>query len=292
MENNKRLKNSQLQNFYTEQMYIRQMLTMSENVFNFNNIPEFIEMSYVNKTLLRQGSIAFFEDEVLGLLALPYINLSKPDVYNRPLKIQVIGNNGYNKQLNYGEFVIMYDNEGRYPIYMDILQLAERIALVTRTIDININQQKVPRIWKTSSENVKTLEGLLNNIDGMNTEITTYDNIDKIIETNSVLAPAPFVADKLEDTKEKLWAEFLRLIGVANVTNQKKERLITDEVEFAMGGTIVSRYNRYNPRKKAIDLINKKFSHLLENPIELEYYDGLPTTLKEIENEGDVENDV
>ena len=235
MGNNKRLKNSQLQNFYTEQMYIRQMLTMAENVFNFNNMPEFIEMSYVNKTLLRQGSIAFFEDEYIGLLALPYINLSKPDVYNRPVKIQVIGNNGYNKKLDYGEFVIMYDNEGRYPIYMDILQLAERIALVTRTIDININQQKVPRIWKTSAENVKTLEGLLNNIDGMNTEIATYDNIDKIIETNSVLSPAPFVADKLEDTKEKLWAEFLRLIGVANVTNQKKERLITDEVEFAMG---------------------------------------------------------
>ena len=292
MGNNKRLKNSQLQNFYTEQMYTRQMLTMAENVFNYNNMPEFIEMSYVNKTLLRQGSIAFFEDEYIGLLALPYVNLSKPDVYNRPVKIQVIGNNGYNKKLNYDEFVIMYDNEGRYPIYMDILQLAERIALVTRTIDININQQKVPRIWKTSAENVKTLEGLLNNIDGMNTEIATYDNIDKIIETNSVLSPAPFVADKLEDTKEKLWAEFLRLIGVANVTNQKKERLITDEVEFAMGGTIVSRYNRYNPRKKAIDLINKKFSHLLEKPIELEYYDGLPTTLKEIENEGDEENDI
>ena len=39
---------------------------------NLKNLPEFIDVSYLNKTLLRNGSIAFFMDEVLGLIALPY----------------------------------------------------------------------------------------------------------------------------------------------------------------------------------------------------------------------------
>ena len=45
---------------------------------------------------------------------------------------------------------VPYDNNGRYPLWLDICQYAERIALDTRTIDINIAQQKTPRIFKTS----------------------------------------------------------------------------------------------------------------------------------------------
>ena len=35
----------------------------------------------------------------------------------------------------------MYDNNGRYPLWLDILQYAERMAQATRTIDINIAQK-------------------------------------------------------------------------------------------------------------------------------------------------------
>ena len=77
---------------------------------------------------------------------------------------------------------------------------------------------------------------------------------------NVVLAPAPFVADKVEDSKDKIWNEFLRLIGVANVSFQKKERAIRDEILALQGGTIASRFSRYEPREKAILEINKKFA--------------------------------
>lgn len=106
----RKLINSQLSNFKTYEMYKRQLMTLAENVFEFKNLPEFIDTSYLNKNLLRKGSIAFFKDEIMGLLALPYINTSKLDVYGRPKKIQVIAQNGYHKSLDYGEFVIMYDN--------------------------------------------------------------------------------------------------------------------------------------------------------------------------------------
>ena len=133
---------SQLSNYNTFQMYIRQLLTLAENVFEFKNLPEFIDIAYLNSTLLRQGSIAFFQDEVMGLLALPFVAYGRLDVYGRPIKIQVNGQNSYRRILDKDEFVIMYDNNGRYPLWLDILQYAERIAQMTRTIDINIAQQK------------------------------------------------------------------------------------------------------------------------------------------------------
>ena len=110
-------------------------------------------------------------------------------------------------------------------------------------------------------------------------------------DTNAILTPAPYVADKLHDAKQELWNEFLTMIGVANTSFRKKERNISDEVQFSQGGTIANRYSRFNARKKAIDLINTylvpKHNQIegitpIEN-LQVEFYDGLPTTLEKDE---------
>ena len=283
----KKLINSQLTNMKTYLMYREEMLTLAENVFEFKNLPEFIDVSYLNKTLLRNGSIAFFKDDVLGVIALPYDVIGNFDIYGRPQNIMCRAANGtYYKKLSQDEFVIMYDNNGRYPIFLDICQMAERIALSKRTIDVNIVQQRTPRIWKTSQDKKRTLQDMLANIDGMEENIATYESID-IDDMNVVLAPAPFVADKIDMHLDKEWAEFYRLIGVANLIEQKKERMIRDEMSASQGGTIASRFSRFEPRKRAIDEINKKFG----TNIEVSYYDGEPTTeeVKELIEEVDLD---
>ena len=278
----RKLINSQLSNFATYNMYLRQLLTLAENVFEYKNLPSFIDISYVNKTLLRKGSIAFFRDEVLGLLALPYIVVNGLDVYGRPNKIEVLGQNGYRRILNKNEFVIMYDNNGRYPLYLDICQYAERLALNVRTSDINIAQQKTPRVFKTTNEKEKSVRDLVNNVDGYENTIITYENMD-LDETSMVLAPAPYVTDKIDLHKENIWNEFLRLIGVSNLSMMKKERNISDEIQAMQGGTIASRFSRYEPRKRAIEEINEKLLSENEDKIEVQYYDGEPSTIKEME---------
>lgn len=86
----------------------------------------------------------------------------------------------------------------------------------------------------------------------------------------------------------------MRLIGVANMNFQKKERNIKDEVLASQGGTVASRFSRFEPRKKAVDEINQKFGELIlddgtpvlkNGEIEVEYYDGLPTTLEQEESD-------
>ena len=178
----------------------------------------------------------------------------------------------------------MYDNNGRYSIVKDICQMAERIALSKRTIDVNIVQQRTPRVWKTSQDKKRTLEDMLSDIDGMMENIATYESID-IDDMSVVLAPAPFVADKIDEHLDKEWAEFYRLIGVANLVEQKKERLITDEMRASQGGTIASRYSRFEPRERALKEIKDKFGI----DIEVKYYDGEPSTEKEMEV---IENDI
>ena len=280
----KQLKENQLSNFRTYQMYLREMLTLAENVFEFENLPDFIDVAFLNKKLLRDGSIAFFKDEYLGVIALPYTVMGTLDIYQRPQKIMAIAPNGsYRRILNPDEYIIMYDNNGRYPLFLDITQYAERTALDTRTIDINILQQRTPRFWKTSSDKERSVRDIINNVDGLENMVITYEDIN-LDDIQLILQPAPYVADKIDIQKEKLWNEFLRLIGIANMNFQKKERNIKDEVVASQGGTVASRYSRFEPRKKAIEEINEKFG----TNIKVKYYDGIPTSEKE---EMEVEED-
>ncbi len=286
----KKLINSQLTNMKTYLMYRREMVTLAKNVFEFKYLPEYMDVAFINDILVRQGAIAFFWDDVLNeLVALPFTVSGKPDIYGRPRYIMARAANGtYYRGLKKGEFVIMYDNNGYYPIYADICQMAERIALSKRTIDINIVQQRTPRVWKTSADKKKTLENMLAEVDGMMENIVTYDSID-FEDTSVVMAPAPFVSDKIDIHLDKEWAEFYRLVGIANLMEQKKERVIKDEMTASLGGTVASRFSRFEPRKRAIEKINKMFKEKLDRDIEVSYYDGLPTTIEEKEDVVDVE---
>ena len=272
-----RMINSQLSNVRTYQMYFRQMLSLAENVFEFEGLNRFIDVSYLNKTLMRQGSIAWFKDEILGVIALPYRNLTTLDIYGRPKKIEVFSKaNNYHRILKKSEFVIMYDNNGRYPLYLDICQMAERIANCVRTQDINVSQQKTPRIWKTTQDKLLSLKTLLNNVDANVESIVTQNGEDmKVLDDlECILNPAPYVTDKIDLHLKELWAEFFRLIGVANLQEQKRERVIQDEMIASQGGTIASRYSRFEPRANAIAKINEKFG----TNISVKYYDGEPSS--------------
>lgn len=272
--------NSQLSNVKTYLAYKDRMLMLAENVFTFKNMNPFIDLAYVNSELLRKGSIAFFYDEVMGLIALPYMNIGVLDIYGRPTKIKPISRNGaYNRILNSDEFVIMYDNNSKIPIYPNIIQHAERISQLKRTLDINVSQMKTPRFWQTSEENKKTVQKIKDTVEAGQEVVFTYDNLD-IDGITCNLNPAPDLMESLNQAKVNEWSEFLELIGISNVSVQKKERMIRDEIITSMGGTIASRFSRFESRKKAIEEINKKWNQ----DISVEFYDGLPTTIQDPES--------
>lgn len=274
-------KMGQINSFKTLMMYNRQFMTLAENVFRFKNLPKFIDVPYLNKILINQGAIAFFYEEVLNeVIALPFTNIGNIDIYGRPQKIQVTAVNGYTETLNPDEYVIMYDNNGQYPLYLDIFQYATRYAIATRTIDVNILQQRTPRVWEVPSGQETTLKRLLEEIDSFSDTVKAYDNL-KLEGINSILTPSPYVADKIEEEKRAIKAEFYELIGISHIQYNKKERMITDEIVDSQGGTIANRFNRFEPRKKAIDEINEKFAFALPEKIEVEYYDSIPSTEKE-----------
>ena len=110
--------------------------------------------------------------------------------------------------MNRDQFVIMYDNTSLMPILFTIKQLAMRIARCDRTIDININQQKTPRILKSTNNNMLSIKQFNDRVESYEDAIITYQDL-ALEDLEVILSPAPFVSDKVQEIKEKLWKEFV-----------------------------------------------------------------------------------
>ena len=269
---NRKLKklNSQLTNLTTLASIRRQMYLIAENRIRYYGIPTTVDITYVNKILLTNGSIACFIDDVLGFLMLPYTLVGKLDCYNNPTTIQCYSANGYvSRILRKNEYVILWDNTSKISIAPDIEILAQRMSIASRTMDINIAQQKTPRFFKTSTENSQTVKNVINDVDTYENLVLTYDDF-AIDDITTILAPSPYVTDKMYDYYDRLWAEFLRLIGMNSITSTKKERLLTDEIRYSQGGALLSRESYLVTRELWVTELKQKFDNI---HISFEYAD-------------------
>jgi hypothetical protein len=69
----------------------------------------------------------------------------------------------------------------------------------------------------------------------------------------------PETLPKLLETKSKTWNECMGLLGLNNANQDKKERLVTDEVSANDEQVMASRNIHLKARKAAADKINKMF---------------------------------
>ena len=102
---------------------------------------------------------------------------------------------------------------------------------------------------------------------------------------------APYVADKLYDLKLKYWNEALTYLGIPNVGDSKRERMITSEISSTMGGVNACRCSRLNERKEACERINKMFNLNIDVEFNPEILDG-SYDLSLPDGEGEKESEV
>ncbi len=239
--------------------YYDRMIELSIAMFEWKNLPETCDESFLERTLFINGTACFFDDNVIGLLSLPYSQNGGFDVYGYPTAIRAYSNyNNYQAFLKNGEYVICYNNMLKTNQDEGARYYARRLWLLDRIIDINANAQKTPILLKGSEKDRLTLQNLYMQYTGNAPVIYAGKNLD--LDGMTVLnTQAPFLADKLYELKSNIWNEALTYLGITNVNINKKERLITDEVERGQGGTIAARYSRLIARRKAAEKINKMF---------------------------------
>lgn len=238
--------------------YYNRLVELAVSMFEWKNVPDTIDVRYLELSLFADGKAVFFYDDVLGYLCLRVAIGGQLTVYRVPINRRAYASNGYNKDLNDKNSVIIWNNFLRTPSSLDTEMFSRRLYNLDRAIDVNANAQKTPVLITCEDSQVLTMKNLYMKYDG-NTPVIYGD---KNLNPNSlrVLSTgAPYVADRLYQLKTQIWNEALTYLGISNLNVNKKERLISDEVQRQQGGTLASRYSRLEARKQACKEINAMF---------------------------------
>lgn len=283
---------SALRNTWDYTDYEDMLTEVALSRFSWENLPDTCDERYLEKALFFNGKAVFAYDEVMqAVLSLKVALGGKFDCYGIPVTRVGYGNNEYRITCGRDNSVLVFNNYKMKPTFPIITNYAMRLYEIDRTIDVNVGAQKTPVLVlcdeneRLSMENIYTqYEGnrpVIFGKKGLNTENLT------VLKTD-----APYVSDKLYNLKTNIFNEALTMLGVANVSIEKRERLVSDEVTKALGGTISNRYSYLAMRQKAADEINKKWGL----NVKVSFRDGeadedTATADVEHEEKGDENND-
>ena len=245
-------------NSWTTIDYLNRLKEYALNMFEWINLPKTVDARFIELVLFEEGKINFFEDRLIGFLALRVNESGKQNVYNEFDKKYIYANNGFRRTRNLRNSVTIYNNYLRTPTYTTVNLYAIRLARVTRAIDLNIEAQKTP-VLITCPENQKlSLKNVYEQYKGNAPVIYTDSefNLDsiKVLKTD-----APFVVDKLTLYKHDIWNEVMTFLGVNNSNQDKKERLVANEVSANDEQIEQARFNMLDARKDACKKINDMF---------------------------------
>lgn len=257
-------------NKLTYNFYYDRLLEMSLARYEWLDLPDSVDARFLELTLFKNGRSLFFEDDVLGMLALPVIingpfNVYKIPIHRRAFTPGVSSVNEtdkstaatYQAERTNKDSVICYNNMLHSPSLNMCRMFARRLADIDRTIDVNISAQKTPVLIESDSNTLLSLKNAYKQYEGNFPVIFGKKGIADNVKV--LMTGAPLVAPALQQLKQTIWNDAMEALGIANHGADKKERVNTLEIQANQGGTITSRYSGLIAREQACDAVNRMF---------------------------------
>lgn len=246
-------------NFDTFNDYYYRLLNIAVNTIKWVNLPSEIDPRYLEIILMSKGFALFFKEDLIDKYAALECMIGGPlNIYRIPKMRMAYAVNGYQKECNPDNSVIIFDNYMRVIPVNTLTLYARRLAEVERAIDVNVKGMKFPILILAEESQQLTMKNLMEQYDGNVPFIFGYkglsDNEVKVMETGS-----PYVGDKLNQLKRQYWTDAMQFLGVESTTVEKRERLVADEATATLGTVAANRFTRLNSRSDACKQINEMF---------------------------------
>jgi len=238
---------------------------LAKNMFKWEGLPDSVDEEYLEKVLYEDGKIIFLNDPTYGYMVARGNMSHNINIYEKPTHVRtnVHSNLFKNRDISTEECVIIRNNANETPTKKAVLLYSIRISDAQRTADVNIKQQKTPLIMLCDDKQKLTLENIYAKTDGNEPVIFGNKSMREVLNGIKVIeTKAPFIADKLLKYKHDMTNEFFTFIGVNNVNTDKRERLVTDEVNANNEQIEFSAEIMLESRKRACKLINDMFKNI------------------------------
>lgn len=253
-----------------EVMYMRVLTEFATNRFKWSGLPDEIDRRFVEYELFRHALVVFFHDDkdFNRYFALRGSGVGKWNMYDNPVTFNAIGNTMINRRLKAGvECIPIWANTVRVPDWDLVLLQSTKLAEIERTIEINLQAMRKPfmfavedterltftNLWRQVQEGEPVIFGTQLLGDTLDNKVKLFDmKIDKDLVINLQLA------------KAKIWNETMTFLGINNSNQDKRERLVSDEVGANDQQVSAARNSAMGARKYAVQQINKKYGLSVE----------------------------
>lgn len=215
--------------------YYDKLMKMIYTIFKFDNVPPYWNMPYFKEKLFNRGVLAVV-DTSAGVLPLE-CSYDGINVWGMPVYFNinnVVLGNLRGKIGEDGELIYFSVVENTYK---SMVQLVDRYASLLANIDGSLNttliNSRIAQVFEASSNaQLKAMEKVYDQISNGKPAVFVRKNSEEPFEHaifNNV--KNTYIGNDLIITKQSIFNEFKSEIGINNSNTQKKERLITSEVE-------------------------------------------------------------
>jgi len=244
-------------NTLTANDYYDRLRLIALSLFEWEGLPDSCNPRHLEQTLYMYGRVLFIEDSDLGFLNTKVTPSGSLNIYDEPISYTAYGV-GYNKSYDKDDCVLIRNNYLDRPTDYSVMLFASRLTEAERTIDVNIKAQKTPILIRCDEKDRLTMKNLYSQFSGNEPFIMGSKSLNlealKVLKTD-----APYIADKVQVYKREVWNEALTFFGINNANSDKRERLITDEVNANNEVIDINAQAMLLTRLEACKAINKKY---------------------------------
>lgn len=226
--------------------------------FTWTNLPNSLTSEIMEREI--QKGMAFFTYTTkYGYICLNCI-ATKWDIYGEPTEVKVIGRN-YDETFPVSDGVLIKDNSFNISSASLVEKYTRMMNVFDITIETNIMQQQIPVIFPTTSDTKYTNEIIL---DKANSSMPFLLVDKKHFEDfkDPINLKINYIADQLQETKQKIYKEGLTKLGIGNANTEKKERMIEKEIQSNEDEVGMQLEIYYKSRRVAQQKIREKYGEL------------------------------
>lgn len=272
--------------------YLERMKKICLSMFEWTGLPPSMNARFLEMCLYYNGQAALLYDDILG-----YVNTMAADggyinIYGLPTEVTCYSYRFNQRRSLYmtdtgqpkgEECILVMNNYERIPTASTVTLFAKRLADAQRCCDTNLSSNRFPVLITTTEKEYYTLKRMYEEYDGNTPAIFADKNIITPDAIKAIKTDAQLLVNDLMEYKLKIWDEFLTFMGLNNLS-EKKERMVTNEVDSNNEVINLNLQALLTPRKEACKQFNEKYGLSGEKAIDVKVRSDLFNIIKQYES--------
>ena len=272
--------------------YLERMKKICLSMFEWQNLPESMNARFLEMCLFYNGQAALLYDDDYGFINTMAADGGYINIYGLPTELNCYSYRFNQRRSLYmtdtgeekgQECILVMNNYERVPTCATVNLFAYRLAEAQRTADVNIKAQRTPILITTDQKQYFTLKKMYEEYDGNTPAIFADKNLITPDALKAMKTDAPLIINDIMEYKIKIWDEFLTFMGLNNLS-EKRERLITSEVDSNNEVINLNLQALLIPRKEACRQFNEKYGLAGKKAINVRVRSDLYNIIKQFES--------